>query len=169
MEDNLSEFKLSERVKVKLKNKKLLQEEFASGKTAQEIVEFSDATMTKFYKAAYALFEHQRYSDAANAFFFLATLNPCRHEYWLGLGMATQLNKDYESAIDAYELAAFCDLSSPVPYFYLAKCLFAIHDRESALQALDIAIESADELPEFKEIKIQAQLAKEMLLRYETP
>ena len=57
--------------------------------------------------------------------------------------MSTQLCHEYEAAIDAYELAAICDISSPIPYFYLAKCLFAIHDRESALKALDLAIETA--------------------------
>lgn len=167
MEDNLNEFKLSKKVKAKLKNKKFLEKEFSAGKSAQEILEFSEETMAKFYKAAYTLFEHKRYSDAANAFLFLATLNPHNHEYWLGLGMATQLDHDYEAAIDAYELAALCDISSPIPYFYLAKCLFAIHDRESALQALNLAIETADEIPQYSEIKKQAELAREMLLKHE--
>jgi type III secretion system low calcium response chaperone LcrH/SycD len=164
MEEDWKEFQLSPKVKKKLKNKKLLKKELSEGKTAQEIIEFSDATMAKFYGAAYQLFEHKRYKDAANAFLFLATLNPYNHEYWLGLGMATQMCQDYESAIDAYELAAISNLSSPVPYFYLAKCLFAIHDRESALQALDLAIETANNIPDYQELKQQAIMAKKILL-----
>jgi type III secretion system low calcium response chaperone LcrH/SycD len=167
MQDDLSEFRLSEKAKKKLKNKKLLEEELAAGQTAQEILGFSDETMSKFYQAAYLIFEHKRYHDAANAFLFLATLNPHNHEYWLGLGMSTQMCQDYEAAIDAYELAALCNISSPVPYFYLAKCLFAIHDRESALQALDLAIETADEIEEYAELKQQAEMAKEILLKNE--
>src|SRR5262249_33164463 len=142
-DDTLGEFKVSKKVREKLKNKKLLKKELAKGKSAQEIMGFSDETMAKFYGAAYKLFENRRYLDAANAFLFLVTLNPYNHDYWLGLGMATQLSHDYESAIDAYEMAAVCKVDSPVPYFYLAKCLFAMHDRESALQALDLAIEYA--------------------------
>jgi type III secretion system low calcium response chaperone LcrH/SycD len=168
MKDNLSEFRLSAKAKAKLKNKKLLKKELAKGKTAQEIIGFSNETMAKFYKAAYLLFENKRYQDAANAFLFLATLNPHNHDYWLALGMSTQLGHDYEAAIDAYELAALCDISSPVPYFYLAKCLFAIHDRESALQALDLAIETADEIEEYEELKQQANMAKNMLLKHES-
>ena len=167
MKDDLSEFRLTEKTKEKLKNKKLLRKELAEGKTAQEIMGFSAETMAKFYQAAYQLFEHKRYTDAANAFLFLATLNPHNHDYWVGLGMATQMCHEYEAAIDAYELAALADFSSPVPYFYLAKCLFAIHDRESALQALDLAIETADELPEYADLKKQALLAKEKLLKHE--
>lgn len=164
MDDDLNEFKLSNEAKAKLKNKKLLQDELSEGKTAQEMMGFSDVTMAKFYHAASQIFEQQRYDDAANAFLFLSTLNPQHPEYWLGLGMATQMRHDYEAAIDAYELAAICDISNPVPYFYLAKCLFAIHDRQSALQALDLAIETAGESDEYQEIKYQAEMAKKILL-----
>lgn len=164
MNEDLNEFYLSKEAKQKLKNKALLKKELAEGKTAQEIMGFTDAAMAKFYRAAYQLFEHKRYKDAANAFLFLATLNPYNHDYWLGLGMSVQMCHDYEAAIDAYELAAFNEMTSPVPYFYLAKCLFAIHDRENALQALDLAIEVANESEGFSEIKKQAEEAKRLLL-----
>ena len=166
MEDELKDFRLSRKAIAKLKNKALLKKEIAAGKTAQEIIGFSDEIMAKFYGAAYQLFEHRRYSDAANAFLFLATLNPHNHEYWLGLGMASQLAHGYEAAIDAYELAAITNIESPVAYFYLAKCLFAIHDRESALQALDLALELAGDSQEFAELKGQAEAAKILLLSH---
>lgn len=165
MDDDLSDFKLSKRAKAKLKDKKKLKKELAEGKTAQEILGFSDEVMAKFYRASYRLFENRHYSDAADAFLFLVTLNPYNHEYWLGLGMSTQLNGDYELAVDAYEMAAVCHLDSPIPYFYLAKCLFAIHDRESALQALDLAIEYSGDSLQFQELKEQAETAKALLLK----
>jgi len=164
MKDDLGEFKLSKKVKEKLKNKALLKKELAAGKTAQQIMGFTDETMAKFYRAAYHLFENRRYADATNAFLFLVTLNPHNHDYWLGLGMATQLYGDFEAAIDAYEMAAITDMESPVPYFYLAKCLFAIHDRESALQALELALEYADDRPDYVELKQQALAARKLLL-----
>jgi type III secretion system low calcium response chaperone LcrH/SycD len=164
--DEFSELNISKQIKEKLKNKTWLKKEFAKGKSAQEILGFSDEGMAKFYNAAYHLFEHRRYSDAANAFLFLATLNPQNEDYWLGLGMATQLMGDFENAIDAYEMAAICELGNPIPYFYLAKCLFAMHDRESALQALDLAIENSQDNSSFTEIYHQAQKAKNMLLRH---
>lgn len=167
MDDDLSEFKLSKKAKAKLKNKKQLKKELAEGKSAQEIMGFSEEVMAKFYASAYHLFESRRYVDAADAFLFLVTLNPYKHDYWLGLGMATQMCQNYEGAIDAYEMASICDIVNPVPYFYLAKCLFAIHDRTSALQALDLAIETADDVPEYAELKKQAQAAKKILISNE--
>lgn len=166
MSDELDEFKLSKKAKERLKDKEWLKKELAKGRTPQEILGFPDKTMAKFYRAAYKLFEHKRFSDAANAFLFLVTLNSQNHDYWLGLGMATQMNGDYESAIDAYEMAAATDISSPVPYFYLAKCLFAMHDRTSALQALELALECAGDSDEYSELKQQALAAKSLLLKH---
>jgi type III secretion system low calcium response chaperone LcrH/SycD len=166
MSDGLDEFKLSKKAKNRLKDKEWLKKELAKGKTPQELLEFSDEAMAKFYQAAYRLFEHKRYTDAANAFLFLVTLNTHNHDYWLGLGMATQMTGDYESAIDAYEMAAATDISSPVPYFYLAKCLFAMHDRTSALQALDLALDCAGDNEEYAELRKQAIAAKALLEKH---
>lgn len=163
--DDSDEFKLSKKVKSRLKNKPLLKRWLAKGKTAQEILEFSESTMLKFYQSAYTLLQHNRHQDAANAFLFLVTLNPYQHDYWIGLGMASQLTQDYELAIDAYEMAAVCKIEDPTPYFYLAKCLFAIHDRSSALLAFDLAIEYAGTNEKFKDLKKQAQQAKKILLK----
>jgi type III secretion system low calcium response chaperone LcrH/SycD len=166
MEDELGEFKISKRVKEKLKDRKWLKAELAKGISAQQILEFSDETMAKFYGAAYKLFEHRHYTDAANAFLFLVTLNPYNHEYWLGLGMATQMTADFEAAIDAYEMAAICELDNPIPYFYLAKCLFSMHERDSALEALDLALEYASEKPEYAQLRREAQAARVLLLKH---
>lgn len=164
MRDELKEFKLSKKVMGKLRNRELLKKELAAGKSAQELMEFSDDTMAKFYHAAYQLFEGKKYEEAANAFLFLISLNAYRHEYWLGLGMSLQMCGDFETAIDSYEMAAILDVDNPVAYFYLAKCLFAIHDRESALQALDLAIEYSGDSEQFSELKGQAAKARKLLL-----
>ncbi len=161
--DDLNDFHLSKEVKDKLKNKKTLKKELSEGKTAQEVLEISNDTMMKFYSAAYYLFENRHYDDAANAFFFLVTLNPHGYDYWVGLGMAEQLKGDFEAAIDAYEMAAMLETENPSAYLYLAKCLFAMHDRESALDALNLGISIADDRPEYYDLKLQMEAAKKLL------
>ncbi len=164
---DFEDFKISKKVREKLKHRSELKREMAQGKTVQEILGFSNEIMDKFASAAHVLLEHQRYVDAGNAFLFLAILNPHNDDYWLSLGTAAQLCHDYEGAFDAYEMAAYARVENPVPYFYLAKCLFAMHERESTLEALDIAIEYSDEIPEFEDLKRQALAAKEILLKSE--
>lgn len=159
------DFKLSKKVKEKLKHRSAVKKELDQGKLFQDIIEFSDETMLSLCQSAYKLFENKRYIDAADAFLFLVTLNPYHHDYWIGLGMSAQMCHEFDAAIDAYEMAAICEIENPFPYFYLAKCLFAIHDRESTLQALNLAIEYAADLEEYEDLKKQALEAKALLLK----
>ena len=163
--NDANEFEIPEEIRKKISNQKWLKKQFIEGKNAQQILGFSDETMDKLYMAAYRLFQNKKYLDAANAFFFLVTLNPYHYDYWLGLGAATQRCEDYEGAVDAYEMAAICQLDNPIPYFHLAKCLFAMHDRESALQAIDLALEYAEDSSDYAEIYQQARTAKALLLK----
>jgi type III secretion system low calcium response chaperone LcrH/SycD len=165
MKENPQKIRISQEAKLKIKNKALCKKELSQGKSGQEMAGFSDEAMSTFFHAANTIFKEQRYQEAAEAFLFLAMLDQGRHEYWLGLGMATQMCHQYEAAIDAYEIAALCDITSPVAYFYLGKCLFAVHDRENALRALDLAIENAGEEERFVELKNQAIEAKNILLK----
>ena len=161
--DELSGFEISEEVREKLKDKAYLRRQFAKGKTAQDIMGFSDETMEKFYHAARELFEHDKYEDAANAYLFLVTINPFHSEYWIGLGMSAQMSGKYEEAVDAYELAAYYQLENPIPYFYLAKCFFALHDHDNALEALNLAIEYSGDQSQYAEIKQLALASKKLL------
>lgn len=165
MTANLDEFDLPKKIALHLKDKTEFKQELDKGKTAQEILEISQETMAKFYGAAYHLFEHKHYQSAADGFVFLVTLNGHNYDYWLGLGMSEQLCGHYEDAIDAYEIAAIIEIENPISYFYLAKCLFAIHDRESSMLALDLAIEYAENRPEFFDLEQQAKAAKKLLIQ----
>ncbi|MDB2613863.1 SycD/LcrH family type III secretion system chaperone [Chlamydiales bacterium] len=158
-------FTLSNSVKKKLKDKKRVKKELSEGKTGQEVLELSDKQMKMLYKGAYTLFEGGKYLDSADAYLFLVTLNPHNYDYWLGLGMSLQLSGNIDGAIDAYEMASLIRIYDPVPYFYLSKCLFSLHQRDSTLQALDLAIENAGDIEEFQDIKTQALAAKNLLLK----
>jgi tetratricopeptide (TPR) repeat protein len=80
--------------------------------------------------------------------------------------MATQMWGDFESAVDAYEMAAIYDPENPVPYFYLAKCLFAMHERQSSLLALEMAVLYAQDIPKYQELKLQALEAQAQLKKH---
>lgn len=148
----------------KILDKKWLQSQLEQGTSVQELLQFSTQTMDQFYQIACNLYESKEYKDAADAFLFLVTVDPTHYDYWIGLGAATQRLQEYEMAIDAYEMAAICQLENPIPYFHLAKCLFAIHDRDSALKAIDLALEYSQE-QDFGDLHKQALAAKQLLLR----
>lgn len=154
---------LTTTLQAKLEDRNGLKKALVEGITPQVILQLSDEVMARFYAAAYNLFQRQQFRDAADAFIFLIALNSHNHDYWVGLGMSTQMLGNYEGAIDAYELAATCELDNPVPYFYLAKCLFAIHDRANALEAIELAIEYSADRTSFEDLHRQALAAKKLL------
>lgn len=162
----MEKFTFSKNTKDKLRDKDFLRDELGKGMTPQEVMEISDETMENLYNTASHLFESHQYADAANAFLFLISLNPHKYHYWLGLGMATQMSGDFEAAIDSYEMAAIYEVESPTPYFYLAKCLYAMHERQGAMQALEITLQYADDIPEYQELKAQALEAMDLLQKY---
>lgn len=137
----------------------------SQGKRIQELVGFSDEEMDTFYVAAGDLYNEHKYADAVDAFLFLATLSPNHGEYWIGLGMSLQRCEHHEEAVSAYELAAICNLDDPVSYFHLSKCLFAMHERDNALQAIELAIELSEDREEYDELHHQALVARTIILQ----
>lgn len=167
MPKSSSPFQISKSILEKFQDKKWLKNQLVAGKRVQELIGFSDETMDQFYTKACHLFENKNYSDSSNAFLFLVTVNPYHYDYWLGLGAATQHCNQYEAAIDAYEMAAICQLDNPIPYFHLANCLFAMHDRDSALQALDLVLEYSQDIDAYDDIRRKAISAKTVLAHEE--
>ena len=159
--EDLEEFNLSKEVVEKLKNPEMLRKELAEGKTFQEIFNYSDDVMGVFYKAAYQLFQRQQYAEAADAFFFLTNLSPYVSTYWLGLGMSEQLSENPSSALIAYSMATVTDPQNPLPHYHSAACYKELHEEGEGLAALELAIETAGEVPEFATIKRHALALKE--------
>lgn len=152
---------------LKLSDPTYVLQSLREGQGGQLIFGYSDELMLTLYKKAHHYLEENKIGKAIDSFTFLVTLSPFHYEYWMGLGAALQLDHDYNSAIDAYEMAAIYNMENPLPYLYLGKCLFAIHDRKSALQAFDLAITYADDIGEFSQIKEEAVTAKEHLSHME--
>lgn len=158
--EDMEEYRIPEEVIEKLRDPDIIRRQMKEGKTFQEILGYTPAMMEKFYQGAYNLFQMQEYQKAADAFVFLTTLNPYVHNYWLGLGMAEQLNGGYQGALLAYAMAILNDIGNPLPHYHSASCYRALQDNKSALQSLDMAIRCANAQEQFTALREQAQAAK---------
>lgn len=154
--------KISQSVKDKCKSILFLKNFLAENLTGQDLFEFSDAHMLEMYEAANTFLSEKRYSDAANSFLFLASLKDSP-DYWIGFGISMQMTGDFEMAITAYEIAASCDVENPWPYYYLAKAFFAVYERQSAIEALELTISYAEDDSRYEQLKLQAIEAKKLL------
>lgn len=161
--DDLESLNFSEKLNSCFKNKEKLRKEIESGKSAQTILGVSEKDMHLLHQAAHTLLEGGKLEAAANAFLFLATLNPKEGDYWYGLGTVLLQQGDVEGAKDALELSTLCGGENPLPYFQLAKILFGMGDREATLEALDWTLEMANHDDKYKSIREEAEAAKKLL------
>lgn len=161
MDEN--EFAIPEEALARLRDPEFMRRYVEEGKTLQDIIGYSHETMEKFYRAARGLFEQKRFREAADAFVFLTTVNPCVHNYWVALGMSEQSTEEYEAALLAYSMAMVTDPADPLPYYHAALCTYLLGDRESALTALDRAISVADRA-EHEPLRQAAEEAKKRIV-----
>lgn len=161
--EHMEEYRIPEEAIERLRDPEVIRRQMEEGKTFQEIIGYSNQTMDKFYQIAHGLFQQQEYSQAADAFVFLTTLNPYTHNYWLGLGMSEQLSGSYQGALLAYAMAILTDIENPVAHYHSASCYRAVGDRRSALQSLKMALRCAEESEGFDYIKAQAASAMQVL------
>ena len=147
-----------------LSSKEMILNELASGKYISEILNFSPEFIENLYNIALELLDNKNYEDAADALLFIVNIESNESRYWISFGLACQIQHRYDEAIDAYEVGSSLDDANPAPFIYLAKCFFAIHERENALEAINIAIELAGEEDQYSHLKEEAIKAKNSLL-----
>jgi tetratricopeptide (TPR) repeat protein len=145
---NLEQFIISEEVLGRLGENNVLASEFSEGKILQKIFGFSNETALLFYETAKNILEQKRAKDAINAFVFLTTLNPYVPSFWMGLGMAQQLNQEHNVALDSYNMALTLEGKQIFPYIVAAQCCIEIKDFDQATNLMELAEQYAAEHPE---------------------
>lgn len=157
------DLRISKETLEKIKNSAQLQKDLEEGKSFQQIFGYSVEAMDKFYSAAWNLFQRQLYDESSNAFFFLTTLNPRVHLYWLGLAMSEQLKEEYHEALMAYTMAVMTDGENPLPHYHSAACYYALQDIQNAKVSLELALKCCGDHPEHLSVKLQCQASLDRL------
>ena len=161
--EHAEDYKIPKEAIEKLKDPEVVRRQVKEGKTFQEIIGYSSDAMEKFYTIARNLFERQEYNKSADAFVFLTTLNPYVHNYWLGLGMAEQLNGGFQGALLAYAMAILTNPENPAAHYQSASCYRALNDSKNAVMSYEMAVRCCGETEEFTTLRSQAESAIEAL------
>lgn len=128
----------------------------------------SQEMIEQLYQNALTAYQLGKYQESVSLFIFLTTLKPYEHRFWLGLGIAEQHNKQYESALVAFDMAAWADGTNPISYLYVADCFLSIEGgKELALQALKKAVELCGKGRRFLHIKQEAKHRQALLQKAE--
>lgn len=107
-----------------------------------QILGLSEASMKALYEAAKSLFEKERYTDAANAFYTLVSMNKNDYKGWFGFALSKKIeNLETQTAIDAFTFAKELDPTAPEPLIHLAECHSMLGDDVEAGKLLVAAKE----------------------------
>lgn len=157
------DFVVARSVAEKLRDREWVDKQLELGRKGRELFAWGEESVVVGRQIAHSLMEQGKYVEAEDALLFLVTIDPDNQELWLAMGIAAQYQGTFERAIDAYEVAAMCGLENPMPYWYLAKCFFALHERDHALQAVELALEVAAGREEYRSLIEEAEEAKKWL------
>jgi type III secretion system low calcium response chaperone LcrH/SycD len=91
------------------------------------------------YFTAFTCYNQGKFADAAGYFRLLTTHDPKTKKHWMGLAASLQMQKQFQRAIEAYEIAAALEPADPYVHFQAAHCLQSLGHAKDALFALDCA------------------------------
>lgn len=130
------------------------------GGTIQDVYNMTETDMEVMFLAASRYFQIQKFEEAADSFLFLTFLNPYQSKFWLGLGEALKMNKEYERAVEAYTMASLNDCEDPRPYFHAAACLMQLDKLKKAHERLSLCVIYAQEIPGYHSL---AETSEELM------
>lgn len=105
------------------------------------------------FQLACLCFKQGKLTEAAGHFTLLTMTEPKNYNYWIWLGTTLQKMKNYEKAIEAYEVAAALNPADPKLHMHAADCLFGLGNTKQALFALDCAERAIKSVKESKQDK----------------
>lgn len=120
--------------------------------TLQEELGISPEVMKRYYQRATQLFEGGD-DSAADAFLFLATLNPNDKDYWISLGTAEQRRGKNREALQAFGMACIADPDSAIPHLCAAECYVDMDELHKAVESLRLAFSGGQEIREMQAVK----------------
>jgi type III secretion system low calcium response chaperone LcrH/SycD len=105
----------------------------------QEMIQLSKESMETLYFLAHTSYKQGKYEEAAGHFRLLTMADARSYRNWIGFGACMQMSKNYQKAIEAYEVAAALDPADPQLHIQAADCLFGLGKTKEALFAIGCA------------------------------
>lgn len=96
----------------------------------------TDEELEAVYTLAFGYYRTGKYAEALKLFQFLVMFDHLNAKYWMGLGAAQQVLKDYQNAVISYGYSSFLKLDNPKPQLHAAECFLAMGDKAKAASAL---------------------------------
>jgi len=128
-------------------------------------LKISDETMEAIYSQAYNLYNQGKYKESSYIFRFLMLLDMTTPKYILGLAACLHRLNDWINASNLYFLCSALDPQNPLPHFHATDCYLQLNQIYLALIAIQMAINTAGNQPQYNVLKERSQLLKASLIK----
>ena len=132
MTDPLEKYRIKESSQKVLDSPHELFLFLAEGKMLYELFGFTTEVMLDFYQAAISLLNDDRFEDAHDAFFFLASIAPRVSEFWRGLAFSCMQLSRFDEACENCQKAIESDPQGVESYLTAVRIFCSMQDYERA-------------------------------------
>ncbi len=132
-----------------------------------EILGISPVQQEQLYAFASMLYESGQHEQACDVFAHLCRVQPTEVRFVKALGMARQMAKQYEGALDAYSIAVVQDIEDAEVSIHAAECLLHLGEIGRARAAVKSACLQTQSRPVSDELLRKLQTAKDALASYD--
>ena len=105
--------------------------------TLKQLKGVTNEELEAVYALAFGYYRTGKYDEALKLFQFLVLFDHLNAKYWMGLGAAQQVLKDYQNAVVSYGYCSFLKLDNPKPQLHAAECFLAMGDKRNAASSLE--------------------------------
>ena len=111
------------------------------GANQMQVSQFTNEDISLLYSLGYGLYEKGDYKDAKTVFQRLVLARPHEKKYWMGLGAALQMVKEFEDALTSWAMVSLINDHDPLPHFHAAECYLSLKKYDEATKAIHCAKE----------------------------
>ena len=132
-----------------------------------ELLGIGQEQQEQLYAFASMLYESGQHEQACDVFAYLCRVQPTEVRFVKALGMARQMAKQYEGALDAYSVAVVQDIEDAEVSIHAAECLLHMEDIGRARAAVKSANLQTESRPVSEELRRKLQTLEDALAAYD--
>ena len=132
-----------------------------------ELLGIDKEQQEQLYAFASMLYESGQFEQACDVFAYLCRVQPTEGRFVKALGMARQMAKQFEAALDAYSLAVLHDVEDAEISIHAAECLLHLGEIGRARAAVKGAELQVLARPVSEELQRKMQTLKDALVSYD--
>ncbi len=132
-----------------------------------ELLGIDTEQQEQLYAFASMLYESGQHEQACDVFAHLCRVQPTEVRFVKALGMARQMAKQYEGALDAYSIAVVQDIEDAEVSIHAAECLLHLEEIGRARAAVKSAELQTQSRPVSEELQRKMQTLEDALAAYD--